>query len=55
MSGNAMMVIDASSVASSTASVALERAIHLYRSPLVAVIGDQVYRLPEQVTCRFSQ
>src|SRR4029078_11165121 len=37
MSGIAMIVIDPSSVASRTASVAFERAIHLYRSSPVLV------------------
>ena len=43
MSGIAISVIDASSVASSTASVVLERTIHLYRSPRGALTDPTVH------------
>jgi hypothetical protein len=50
MSGIAMIVIDPSSVARRTASVALERAIHLYRSSpgrvTTANYTGDLYRLP---------
>src|SRR4029077_5371611 len=50
MSGIAMIVIEPSSVARSTASVAFERAIHLYLSS-PAVTLDQLYRQPVQAAC----
>src|SRR5215210_7017390 len=53
MSGIEMIVIEPSSVARSTASVALERAIHLYRSALEPVTPlnytGKLYRLPADI------